>query len=88
MAKKTRQVRQQQATQRAIRQAVNNMQSVAIAPTAVSTAPRPSGTKVTPIDPAEEYKFVRSDLKRILMLAVAFTAIMVALSFVLPSIIR
>ncbi|HET7376589.1 MAG TPA: hypothetical protein VFK30_07775 [Anaerolineae bacterium] len=88
MAKKTRQVRQQQATQRAIRQAVNNMQSVAIAPAAVSTAPRPAGTKVAPIDPAEEYKFVRSDLRRILMLAVAFTAIMVALSFVLPSIIR
>ena len=84
MAKKTRKVRQQESAQRAMRQALNNTQSGSIAP-AIAVAPtmgnRPSGIRVAPIDPAEEYKYVRSDLKRIGLLAVSFTAILVVLSF-------
>jgi hypothetical protein len=84
MAKKTRKVRQQESTQRAIRQALNNTQAGSIAPV-TALAPtmnnRPFGVKAAPLDPAEEYKYVRSDLKRIGLLAVSFTAILVVLSF-------
>ncbi len=86
MAKKTRKVKQQESQQRAIRQAVNNMQSVSIAPMAASTpamANRSAGAKATPLEPAEEYKYVRSDLKRIALLALSFTVILIALSFVI-----
>lgn len=87
MAKKTRKVRQQESQQRAIRQAVSNTQSVSISPAVAPTAAManraaPSG-KVTPIDPAEEYKYVRSDLRRIALLAVSLTAILIVLSFII-----
>lgn len=84
MAKKTRRVKQQQSQQRAIQQALNNTQSVSITPLAAAlpaTGNRPFGVKAAPLDPAEEYKYVRSDLKRIGLLAVSFTAILIALSF-------
>jgi hypothetical protein len=83
MAKKTRRVKQQESQQRAIRQAVNNTQFTSIAPTAAvspATGNRPLGAR-TQLEPAEEYKYVRSDLKRIGLLAVSFTAILIALSF-------
>jgi uncharacterized protein (DUF934 family) len=87
MAKKTRKVRQQESAQRAIRQAVNNTQSVAINPVVAPSAPamtnRPPGAKVAPINPADEYKYVASDLRRIALLAVSFTLILIALSFVI-----
>ena len=85
MAKKTRRVKQQESQQRAIRQALSNTQSSGLIAPAVAVAPmmsnRPSGGKAVALDPAEEYKYVRSDLKRIGLLAVSFTAILVVLSF-------
>jgi uncharacterized protein (DUF934 family) len=86
MAKKTRRVKQQESQQRAIRQAVNNMQSVSIAPmvgAAPATANRSAGARAVPLEPGEEYKYVRSDLKRIALLAISFTLILIALSFVI-----
>ncbi|HZY43217.1 MAG TPA: hypothetical protein VFF70_00575 [Anaerolineae bacterium] len=86
MAKKTRKVKQQESQQRAIRQAVNNTQSVSIAPMA-GAAPvmvnRSAGVRAAPLEPGEEYKYVRSDLKRIALLALSFTVILIALSFVI-----
>ncbi len=93
MAKKTRKVRQMQSNQRAMQQALSNVQSVSVAPAATAVAPsaqaqtRVMGGKPQ-LDPAEEYKYVRGDLKRIAVLAVSFTAIMVVLSFVLPTLIK
>ena len=86
MAKKTRRVKQQESQQRAIRQAVNNTQSVSIAPMAAanpSMANRSAGSKAAPLEAGEEYKYVRSDLKRIALLALSFTVILIALSFVI-----
>lgn len=83
MAKKTRRVKQQ-SQQRAIQQALNNTRGGGSNSPIVAAAPamgtRSFAAKVE-LDPAEEYKYVRSDLKRIGLLAVSFTAILVALSF-------
>ena len=87
MAKKTRKVLKQESSQRAIRQAMSNVQSVAAVETpAGAPAGRPSlntaarAPKVE-IDPREEYKYVRNDLRRIGILAASFTAILIVLSF-------
>ena len=91
MAKKTRKVLKQESSQRAIRQAMSNIQSVStaeapagapagapVARTPLTTAARPVKAE---IDPREEYKYVRSDLRRIGILAASFTAILIVLSF-------
>ena len=88
MAKKTRKVRKQAASQRAIQQAVNNVQSVS--KVEKPAAPRPAAststvrsTKLAEMDPVEEFKYVRGDLRRIGILAASFTAILIALSFII-----
>ena len=86
MAKKTRKVRKQASTQRAIQQAVTNTEAVSKVDTPVTrpVASAPSrATKLTEIDPREEYKYVAADLRRIGILAVSFTAVLIALSFII-----
>ena len=87
MAKKTRKVLKQESSQRAIRQAMSNVQAVAAVetPTSAPAARTPLTTAARPVkvelDPREEYKYVRSDLRRIAILAASFTAILIVLSF-------
>jgi hypothetical protein len=87
MAKKTRKVLKQESSQRAIRQAMSNVQSVAAVetPAGAPAARTPLNTVARPakveIDPREEYKYVRTDLRRIAILAASFTAILIVLSF-------
>jgi hypothetical protein len=91
MAKKTRKVLKQASSQRAIRQAMSNVQAVSVVETSAS-APASAPVARTPlnaaarpakveIDPREEYKYVRTDLRRIGILAASFTAILIVLSF-------
>ena len=87
MAKKTRKVLKQESSQRAIRQAMSNVQSVAAieTPAGAPAARTPLNTVARPakveLDPREEYKYVRTDLRRIGLLAASFTAILIVLSF-------
>ena len=87
MAKKTRKVLKQESSQRAIRQAMSNVQSVSAAetPTGAPAARMPinpaARTPKVELDPREEYKYVRTDLRRIAILAASFTAILIVLSF-------
>jgi uncharacterized protein (DUF934 family) len=85
MAKKTRKVRKQASAARAIQQAVANTQSVTKVDAPVEQpavrSNRPASRQSAPIDPVEEYKYVRQDLKRIAVLAVSFTSVLVILSF-------
>ena len=85
MAKKTRKVRKQASTARAIQQAVSNTQAVTkVEPAAeqpVRPTTRPTSRQPVAIDPAEEYKYVRQDLRRIATLAVTFTGVLILLSF-------
>jgi hypothetical protein len=89
MAKKTRKVSKQASQQRAIQQAVSNVNTATTAAATAAanqaqeratTAPR--AMKVVE-STGEEYKYVKADLRRIGILAVSFTAILVALSFII-----
>lgn len=78
MAKKTRKVLKQASQQRAIQQAAVNVN------TALTAAPAAAGRAVkTSESRVEDYRYVKSDLRRISILAASFTAILVALSFVI-----
>jgi hypothetical protein len=82
MAKKTRKVLKQAAQQRAIQQAaanVNTAMAVVTKPVA-EAAPRVAKIEAAP---AEEYKYVKADLRRIGLLAGSFTVILIALSFII-----
>jgi hypothetical protein len=87
MAKKTRKVLKQASSQRAIHQAMSNVQSVSTieattgAPAARTPLNPAARTPKVELDPREEYKYVRNDLKRIAVLAGSFTAILIVLSF-------
>ena len=87
MAKKTRKVLKQESSQRAIRQAMSNVQSVSAvetpngAPAARTPLNTAARTAKVELDPREEYKYVRTDLRRIAILAASFTAILIVLSF-------
>jgi hypothetical protein len=76
MAKKTRR-QKEAAQQRAIRQATANVTMAATAAPAAAAPSRPTA------DLREEYKHVRADLRRIVMLATGIIAVLVALSFVI-----
>ena len=85
MAKKTRKVLKQESQQRAIQQAATNintaLSTAAAQPTAVDKAavtPRPA--KSTDVG-AEDFRYVKADLRRIGLLAGSFTVILVVLSF-------
>ena len=85
MAKKTRKVSKQQSQQRAIQQAVANVQMVdttPAAPVAVEPAAPARNAKVE-LEEAQEFAFVKSDVRRSLTLAGIFAAVMLVLSFIL-----
>jgi hypothetical protein len=86
MAKKARKVLKQESQQRAIQQAVANVNTVsaaasAPAETAVSAAPAPARV-VKGVSDEQEFAFVKSDVRRSLTLAGLFAVVMIVLSFV------
>lgn len=86
MAKKTRKVLKQASQQRAIQQAAANvnMALTAAAQPAVGDPFTAAGRTVKANESrVEDYRYVKSDLRRISILAASFTAILVALSFVI-----
>jgi hypothetical protein len=89
MAKKTTRARKQLAQQRAIQQAAANVALSAFRPDAPAVAPESSGAPVAQAradrlaEFTEEYHRVRSDLKRIGLLAGSITAVLIALSFLI-----
>ena len=87
MAKKTRKVLKQESQQRAIQQAATNVNTALTAVAAQpATADKPA-VAARPAKPgennnsAEDFRYVKSDLRRIGILAVSFSAILVVLSF-------
>jgi len=91
MAKKKRKERKQLSRERGMQQAAANvgrMDTHTLAPTPVRTRP----TTPSPREPSasslatpqlDEYSYIRSDLKRIAILASSIVVILVALSFVI-----
>jgi ribosomal protein L12E/L44/L45/RPP1/RPP2 len=93
MAKKTRKVLKQESHQRAMQQAMTNVNTAhaaapaATAPTAaaraaVATAPVAARAAKTEYNEEQSFAFVKSDVRRSLTLATVFAVIMIALSFV------
>lgn len=88
MAKKTRKVLKQESQQRAIQQAATNVNTALTTAAAAQpvTADKPT-VAARPAKPgennnsAEDFRYVKSDLRRIAILAVSFSAILVVLSF-------
>lgn len=80
MAKKTRH-RKEIAQQRAIQQAAANVALATSRPSAPAAAPGTLPSASAPV--ADEYQYVRADLRRIAILAISIIAILVALSFVI-----
>lgn len=87
MAKKTRKVLKQESQQRAIQQAVANVNAAdaVTAPAAAEPAVAAAPTRALKVEITDEqdFKFVRSDVRRSLTLAGIFAAAMIVLSFVL-----
>ncbi len=82
MAKKTRKVWKQESQQRAIQQALNNVNTAMATAAAKPAVPdAPASVAKVQSDSTDEYKYVKRDLRRIGLLAVSFTAILVVLSF-------
>ena len=83
MAKKTRKVLKQASQQRAIQQAAANITTALTAATLeAAAAPKSTPTSARTGSVPEDYRYVKSDLRRISILAASFTAILIALSFV------
>ena len=91
MAKKTRKVLKQESQQRAIQQAVTNVNTTTQAPApAAPAAPQPVQAAApsrpaakTQLNEEQEFKFVKSDVRRSLTLASVFVIIMIALSLII-----
>jgi ribosomal protein L12E/L44/L45/RPP1/RPP2 len=86
MAKKTRKVLKQESQQRAIQQAVANVNAV---DAVVAPAPAPTPAPAAParaakveVEEQQEFAFVKSDVRRSLTLAGIFIVAMIALSFI------
>jgi outer membrane biosynthesis protein TonB len=74
----------QESQQRAIQQAAANITTAMAAATSeAATAQKSASVRVArPVDSApEDYRYVKADLRRIGVLAVSFTAILIVLSF-------
>ena len=83
MAKKTARQRKEESQLRAIQQATANVNRVVARSDAPSAAPSvPAGVRHT-AELADEYKYVRSDLRRIALLATSIIVVLIALSFVI-----
>jgi len=83
MAKKTTRQRKELAQQRAIQQAAANVSLAMARSDAPAAAPTASSPAQSIVNTSDEYKHVRSDLRRIAILAISIIAILVALSFVI-----
>jgi len=83
MAKKTTRQRKELAQQRAIQQAAANVSLATARSDAPAAAPTASSPAQSIVNTSDEYKHVRSDLRRIAILAISIIAILVALSFVI-----
>jgi hypothetical protein len=88
MAKKRRKERKQLSRERGMQQAAANVGRVeTLAPTPVqprpSASPRESAVANTATANVDEYAYIRSDLKRIAILATSIIAILVVLSFMI-----
>jgi hypothetical protein len=86
MAKKTRKVLKQESQQRAIQQARANVNAAEAAPVPAPAAAAPAvparAAKVE-VEEAQEFAYVKSDVRRSLALAGIFMVAMVALSFII-----
>jgi hypothetical protein len=84
MAKKTRKVMKQASQQRAMQQAVANINSVDVvaAPAAVQAAPAAAPHSKYEAEGQQEFTYVKSDVRRSLTLAGIFTVAMIVLSFI------
>ena len=85
MAKKTRKVMKQQSQQRAIQQAQANVNTVNNAPATAepkAVAAPQRAAKTETVTAAQEFAFVKSDVRKSLTLAAVFIVAMIALSFV------
>lgn len=91
MAKKTTRQRKELSRQRAVQQAAANVTAGIAQPTSLASTPTPVPAVRTGVDPSaalragvgEEYAYVRSDLRRIAILAAAIVALLVVLSLVM-----
>ena len=80
MAKKTRKVLKQESQQRAIQQAVANVNAV---DAVVAPAPAaPARAAKVELEEQQEFAYVKSDVRRSLTLAGIFILAMIALSFI------
>jgi ribosomal protein L12E/L44/L45/RPP1/RPP2 len=84
MAKKTRKVLKQESQQRAIQQAKANVSAADAAPVqAAAPAPAaPERAAKLEQEEAQEFAYVKSDVRRSLLLAAIFAVAMIALSFI------
>jgi hypothetical protein len=85
MAKKTRKVLKQESQQRAYQQAVANVKTVDAAAPAAPAAPASTAAAHASTFEAEglqEFAYVKSDVRRSLILAGVFSAVMIVLSFI------
>jgi hypothetical protein len=86
MAKKTTRQRKELAHQRAIQQAVANAGMPAARADAPVAAPAPVSSPAAikaRTETIEEHAYVRSDLRRIFILAAGITTVLIALSFLI-----
>jgi len=91
MAKKTTRQRKELSRQRAVQQAAANVTAGIAQPASPASTPTPTPAVRTGVDPSaalragvgEEYAYVRSDLRRIAILAAAIVALLVVLSLVI-----
>ncbi len=83
MAKKTRKVLKQASQQRAIQQAAANITTAhAVESVAAQTTAAPAARTARVVNSMpEDYRYVKADLRRIGVLAVSFTTILIVLSF-------
>jgi hypothetical protein len=84
MAKKTRKVLKQESQQRAMQQAMANVNAVDVvtAPAAAQAAPAADRSSKFEAEGEQEFAYVKSDVRRSLTLAGIFTAAMIVLSFI------
>jgi len=67
-----------------MQQAAANVSAGIAQPAAPGSTPAPAAAAPTGVDVGEGYAYVRSDLRRIAILAIGLVAVLVALSFVIP----
>lgn len=84
MAKKTRKVLKQESQQRARQQAIANVNAVDVVatPKPSTSAPEAAHSSKFEAEEIQEFNYVKSDVRRSLILAGIFSVAMLALSFI------